>query len=48
MMKSAARHSAHIKESAGDRVFQAVIILVSVLLMILVAYPLYFTVIAMV
>ena len=46
MMHSAARRSAHIKESTGDRVFQAVIIFVSVLLMILVAYPLYFTVIA--
>ena len=46
MMHASARPAAHIKESAGDRVFQAVILFFSVLLMIVVAYPLYFTVIA--
>ena len=41
-----AHHPSHIKESAGDRVFQAAILFFSVLLMLIVAYPLYFTVIA--
>ena len=41
-----AHHPSHIKESAGDRFFQAVILFFSVLLMLIVAYPLYFTVIA--
>ena len=36
----------HIKESAGDRVFQGIILFFSVLLILVVAYPLYFTVIA--
>ena len=46
MMNSAVRRSAHIKETTGDKAFQAVILVFSVLLMFVVAYPLYFTVIA--
>lgn len=46
MTSRTAHHPAHIRESAGDRVFQAAILFFSVLLMLIVAYPLYFTVIA--
>ena len=46
MMNSAVRRSAHIKETTGDKAFQAVILVFSALLMFVVAYPLYFTVIA--
>ncbi len=46
MTSHTAHHPAHIRESVGDRVFQAAILFFSVLLMLIVAYPLYFTVIA--
>ena len=39
-------HPSHIRESRGDRVFQYAIIALSVVLLVIVAYPLYFTVIA--
>lgn len=39
-------HAKKVRESRGDRIFQAVIITLGVLLMIIVAYPLYFTIIA--
>ena len=46
MTQLTARRGTHIRESRGDRIFQAVILIFSVLLMFIVAYPLYFTVIA--
>ena len=46
MNSSVIRRKGHIRESRGDRVFQAVILVFSVLLIFVVAYPLYFTVIA--
>jgi len=39
-------HAKKIRESRGDRIFQAVIVFFGILLMIIVAYPLYFTIIA--
>jgi len=38
--------SVKIKQSSSDRVFDAVLIMISVVIMVLVAYPLYFVVIA--
>ena len=46
MTQLSARRSSRIRESRGDRIFQAVILLFSILLMLIVAYPLYFTIIA--
>ena len=46
MTQLTAHRGTHIRESRGDRIFQAVILVFSVLLMFIVAYPLYFTVIA--
>ena len=40
------RRASHIRQTRADRIFQAVIVALGVVLMILVAYPLYFTVIA--
>ena len=39
-------HPSHIREARGDRIFQGVIIALSIVLLVIVAYPLYFTVIA--
>ena len=46
MTQTTVRRSTHIRESRGDRIFQSIILIISVLLMFVVAYPLYFTVIA--
>ena len=43
---SSKRRSGHIQESHGDRIFQIVVLVISVVLLVIVAYPLYFTVIA--
>ena len=40
------RRASHIRQTRAGRIFQAVIVALGVVLMILVAYPLYFTVIA--
>ena len=41
------RHPAHkVRETRSDRIFQAVVVTIGILLMLVVAYPLYFTVIA--
>ena len=45
-MSTASIHSTRIRETRSDRIFQAVIIFLSVILMVIVAYPLYFTIIA--
>ena len=41
-----AKHSTAIRESRGDRIFQGVVVFIGVIIMLIVAYPLYFTVIA--
>ena len=41
-----ARKSTAIRESRGDRIFQGVVLAIGVIIMLIVAYPLYFTVIA--
>ena len=40
------RKSTAIRESRGDRIFQGVVVFIGVIIMLIVAYPLYFTVIA--
>ncbi len=45
-MIKAKRRASHIRQTRADRIFQAVIVALGVVLMILVAYPLYFTIIA--
>ena len=45
-MIKAKRRASHIRQTRADRIFQTVIVALGVVLMILVAYPLYFTIIA--
>lgn len=45
-MKQKANRPSHMRQTRADRIFQAVIIFISLIVMIIVAYPLYFTIIA--
>ena len=45
-MIKAKRRASHVRQTRADRIFQTVIVALGVVLMILVAYPLYFTIIA--